>query len=134
MTAALRAVRATRIARRKNRVLPCLRCRSCALRALLLGMIRLRFCVRSLATCRLLRHLDAILTVSGWLGHGEPLEKIFSFSVALNGRPQPTYGTVMPWSFLMSPGNSPETLRFRDFDLDVAAYELRRRGRSVRLE
>jgi hypothetical protein len=30
--------------------------------------------------------------------------------------------------------DSRETFRFRDFELDVAAYELRRRGRSVRLE
>ena len=34
----------------------------------------------------------------------------------------------------MSPSNSHETLRFRDFELDVAAYELRHRGRSIRLE
>ena len=30
--------------------------------------------------------------------------------------------------------DSRETFRFRDFELDVAAYELRRHGRSVRLE
>ncbi len=29
---------------------------------------------------------------------------------------------------------SRETFRFRDFELDVAAYQLRRHGRSVRLE
>jgi TolB-like protein/DNA-binding winged helix-turn-helix (wHTH) protein/Flp pilus assembly protein TadD len=33
----------------------------------------------------------------------------------------------------MSPG-PPATYRFREFELDVAAYELRRRGRAVRLE
>ena len=29
---------------------------------------------------------------------------------------------------------SPRVLRFGDFELDAAAYELRRRGRRVRLE
>jgi TolB-like protein/DNA-binding winged helix-turn-helix (wHTH) protein len=35
---------------------------------------------------------------------------------------------------MMVMSNSRETLRFRDFELDVAAYELRRRGRAIRLE
>jgi len=30
--------------------------------------------------------------------------------------------------------NSRETFRFREFELDVSAYELRRNGRSIRLE
>jgi TolB-like protein/Tfp pilus assembly protein PilF len=34
----------------------------------------------------------------------------------------------------MTPSETPETLRFGEFELDVAAYELRRRGRAVRLE
>ncbi|MGH8639897.1 MAG: winged helix-turn-helix domain-containing protein, partial [Burkholderiales bacterium] len=32
------------------------------------------------------------------------------------------------------PRDSREVLRFRDFELDLAAYELRRKGRAVRLE
>jgi hypothetical protein len=35
---------------------------------------------------------------------------------------------------MMLMSDSRETLRFRDFELDIAAYELRRRGRPVRLE
>src|SRR5882762_8823604 len=33
----------------------------------------------------------------------------------------------------MQTSNPRETFRFRDFELDVAAYELRRRGRPVKL-
>ena len=34
----------------------------------------------------------------------------------------------------MSTSGAHETLRFRDFELDVEAYQLRRQGRPVRLE
>ena len=34
----------------------------------------------------------------------------------------------------MAVPESPERVRFRDFELDLAAYELRRNGHRVRLE
>jgi DNA-binding winged helix-turn-helix (wHTH) protein len=34
----------------------------------------------------------------------------------------------------MPPPEQPQTFRFREFELDVAAYALRRRGRPIRLE
>src|SRR4029450_3492131 len=38
------------------------------------------------------------------------------------------------WRSPMATPESHETFRFHDFELDVAAYELRREGRPVRLE
>src|SRR5215207_3247295 len=37
-------------------------------------------------------------------------------------------------SATMTPSNSPETVRFGDFVLDVPGYQLRRKGRPIRLE
>jgi TolB-like protein len=61
------------------------------------------------------------------------LENLWSFSGAATGRARRAYGIVrVRLDDAMS--DSRETFRFRDFELDVAAYELRRHGRSVRLE
>ncbi len=59
---------------------------------------------------------------------------IWRFSGAASSRRDWSYDTVETARPIMPASAPGETFRFNDFELDVAAYQLRRRGRVVRLE
>jgi DNA-binding winged helix-turn-helix (wHTH) protein len=64
----------------------------------------------------------------------ETLEQSWTFPDPVSGTAVETYGTVGGLTAAMPATDSRETLRFRDFELDLAAYQLRRNGHPVRLE
>jgi TolB-like protein/DNA-binding winged helix-turn-helix (wHTH) protein/Tfp pilus assembly protein PilF len=64
----------------------------------------------------------------------ERLEDLWIFPDAVSGTTETTYGTVESLTPAMPATDLRETLRFRDFELDLAAYQLRRNGHPVRLE
>src|SRR5262249_39461379 len=80
-----------------------------------------------------LRHPSgANLHVTPPRAHGAALQKISSFRFPANGRGHASCVTVvLTWTAMP---DTRETLRFRDFELDVSAYQLRRQGQAVRLE
>ena len=75
-----------------------------------------------------------MLLLSVNVDHGEGLKKTSTFhQPAAGGRTRPVGRLTLTSSMLPTP-RSPETFRFGDFELDVAAYELRCQGRPVQLE
>ena len=74
-----------------------------------------------------------ILTFAPLVHHGQRMDRGWRSSVAFAGG-QPACDTCGP-RFLTMPTSDPQqTLRFGDFELDVADCQLRRDGRPVRLE
>jgi TolB-like protein/DNA-binding winged helix-turn-helix (wHTH) protein/Tfp pilus assembly protein PilF len=59
---------------------------------------------------------------------------LWRFSGAASSRGDWSYDTVETGRAIMPASAPGETFRFNDFELDVAAYQLRRQGRVVRLE
>lgn len=63
--------------------------------------------------------------------HGGRLENVWSFPDSLSSTRDATYGTVQ---VLFPMPTRREMLRFLDFELDVSGYQLRHKGRAVRIE